>query len=613
MVSQARGIEIFDKSGHLVQRKGGQGFECTTDVGASVTVTMPEAEIDFHFTPNIDVKLTIDFSKVEEFSVIPRIELGSIVKTGMLDLSSGLGANITCKLNLDAITTPAVTLIPFSFQLGVRPEIGFEMQATVNGPGFNITGPSGSINATLSGGIIYTDVSGWDTLGSILVHSEINPAAAGFDAIAFVARVEPYVALSLQLIANLGPPLLGLELVNFEFLEARRSAPFNLRFQEPFDPADIAYMGPIGTLNDRSILTLKAEVNGQSLDSLLVKIGIDNFSITFKPLAVVEKTIWQTATPVIESHTATVGVTTEFSVSTGNSDDRGDYEVFETFTPAKDLGISVFTGSIANGLGSIEFTPESSELGTHVLYPRVSIDPLSDAFPYANASGVTVVVSDDVLITDIVFPDANLEACVLEWAALYGWTVVSEVNTLWCSSDGIGDLTGLEQLTLLTFLDLIGNQITEVSALGSLTQLTFLNLIGNQITEVSALGSLTQLTQLRLNNNQITDVSALGSLTQLTFLFLNNNQITDVSALGFLTQLTWLDLNNNQITDVSALVPLTQLGWLDLSGNNNEIPCSQLALLSGVPIFSYDNYYDVDGDGQIVLPPDGVDQECGPF
>ena len=53
----------------------------------------------------------------------------------------------------------------------------------------------------------------------------------------------------------------------------------------------------------------------------------------------------------------------------------------------------------------------------------------------------------------------------------------------------------------MTFLDLGGNSITEISVLSGLTSLTFLSLWGNSITDISALSELTSLTELDLNNN----------------------------------------------------------------------------------------------------------------
>ena len=57
---------------------------------------------------------------------------------------------------------------------------------------------------------------------------------------------------------------------------------------------------------------------------------------------------------------------------------------------------------------------------------------------------------------------------------------------------------------------------------------TKLELLANQIKDVTPLASVTALTYLGLAFNQTQDVTPLASLTALTVLYLGNNQIKDV-------------------------------------------------------------------------------------
>lgn len=52
---------------------------------------------------------------------------------------------------------------------------------------------------------------------------------------------------------------------------------------------------------------------------------------------------------------------------------------------------------------------------------------------------------------------------------------------------------------------------------------------------------------------------------------------------------------------------------LGVQANKYKIPCSQLQNFSWVSTFTHDPYFDVDGDGFNILPPDGIDVACGPF
>ncbi|MCJ7808381.1 MAG: leucine-rich repeat domain-containing protein, partial [Dehalococcoidia bacterium] len=84
--------------------------------------------------------------------------------------------------------------------------------------------------------------------------------------------------------------------------------------------------------------------------------------------------------------------------------------------------------------------------------------------------------------------------------------------------------------------------------------LTHLDLVYNQISDISPLSSLTSLTELYLHHNPISDISPLSSLTNLTHLDLVYNQISDISPLSSLTSLTELYLIGNQISDIEPLV-----------------------------------------------------------
>jgi internalin A len=133
----------------------------------------------------------------------------------------------------------------------------------------------------------------------------------------------------------------------------------------------------------------------------------------------------------------------------------------------------------------------------------------------------------------------------------------------------ISDISFLQNLTTLTSLDLSSNQISDISSLSNLKNLTELNLESNQISDISSLSNLTNLKKLDLGSNKISDYSFLSNLKNLTELNLESNQISDYSFLLNLTNLTELNLGSNKISDISYLSDLTNLTELNLE--NNEI------------------------------------------
>ena len=127
-----------------------------------------------------------------------------------------------------------------------------------------------------------------------------------------------------------------------------------------------------------------------------------------------------------------------------------------------------------------------------------------------------------------------------------------------------GDFNGL---TALTYLNLSGNSIGDISVLEDLTTLTSLFLAATSISDISALESLTALKELYLTHNAISDISVLQHLTALTELSLGENSVSDISVLANLTALKTLILDHNAISDVSVLENLTTLEFLSLNKN----------------------------------------------
>ena len=101
---------------------------------------------------------------------------------------------------------------------------------------------------------------------------------------------------------------------------------------------------------------------------------------------------------------------------------------------------------------------------------------------------------------EVAFIDPELEAAVRDAIAVATGPIYSsdlgELTQLDASARNITDLTGLEYATSLTTLNLVSNQISDISPLANLTNLTLgLWLSHNQISDISALANLTSAWQ----------------------------------------------------------------------------------------------------------------------
>ena len=193
-------------------------------------------------------------------------------------------------------------------------------------------------------------------------------------------------------------------------------------------------------------------------------------------------------------------------------------------------------------------------------------------------AGNTATCSFDVTVDStnevITFTDAGLEAAVRDAIGKPTGDItdcdVASLTVLDAGHRSIADLSGIERLTALVELELIGNDISDISLLAGLTDLEILGLNANDLTDISPLSGLSRLENLDLDNNNLSGVAPLSSLTAMKYMDLHSTGISDISALTGLTNLLVLDLKLNSIVDVSAIAGMNQLANLYLDRNDIE-------------------------------------------
>ncbi len=303
----------------------------------------------------------------------------------------------------------------------------------------------------------------------------------------------------------------------------------------------------------------------------------------------------------------------------------------------------------------------SLERGLKKLHPSIkatlSIGAL--AFPGLSCQSLT-----SPLITDGVFADLQLQACLEEVATAQGWTMVHQVLTLSCVDGGgpgksfgpITSLSGLEKLPLLTMLDVSDNQITDAGfSVTSNPTLLALLISDNLVSTINNANLTAPLLQILVANNNALTALDLSGVNNLQALYVPNNALTSLtvpaSVKGFpgmptmnlpkipgvvasnnslssvdlsaATNLTALILNDNNLTAaaLTGLDQLDKLEYLELSNNSglgavsaidavNHPNLKALGLantgLSGVytvPIIPSLSDYDLDALGTLIKVP----------
>jgi len=160
-------------------------------------------------------------------------------------------------------------------------------------------------------------------------------------------------------------------------------------------------------------------------------------------------------------------------------------------------------------------------------------------------------------------------------------------GSIYCGSNSISDLTGIEYFTNLTYLSCSNNQLTSLDVSNN-TALTVLSCGGNHLTSLDV-SNKTALTKLYCQGNQLTSLDVSNN-TALEELFCSVNQLTslDVSSNTALielscyeNQLTSLDVSNNTaLTQLRCII--NQLTSLDVSSNTalTQLLCSDNQLTS---------------------------------
>jgi internalin A len=155
----------------------------------------------------------------------------------------------------------------------------------------------------------------------------------------------------------------------------------------------------------------------------------------------------------------------------------------------------------------------------------------------------------------------------------------TELTELRASGLGIRSLFGIQCFVNLQFIDLIQNEIADISPLADLVNLTELDLNENQVQSIAPLSRLTALRELELTQNAVVDLRPLAGLVNLERLGLTDNAIQDLEPLRQLSNVRMLSVDGNAIHHIEPLTGLTNLGELWLSRN----PVTNLSPIAWIP------------------------------
>ncbi|SMX39482.1 leucine-rich repeat domain-containing protein [Maliponia aquimaris] len=148
------------------------------------------------------------------------------------------------------------------------------------------------------------------------------------------------------------------------------------------------------------------------------------------------------------------------------------------------------------------------------------------------------------------------------------------------------------RLDWMTWLDLEGTQITDLSPIAPLTRLEKLDLRGLPVTDLSPLAGMTRMGALMLEGTGITDISVAARFPDLQELRLDGTQVTDFAPLADCRALRCLSVRRTAFSDLGLLADLPELETLDLTGTQVD---------DITPLLRFPRFMDPDSAASILL------------
>lgn len=166
-----------------------------------------------------------------------------------------------------------------------------------------------------------------------------------------------------------------------------------------------------------------------------------------------------------------------------------------------------------------------------------------------------------------------------------------EVDSLDISgTDSLLDLSPLEAMRSLKYVNLSNTQITELGPISNVTfleyldvsntptsdiqfikysdRLKYLDISATQITDINELVNLKSLRSVRAEKTPIMSFAALNEFDSLKSLYISESGFNNAENIKELKALEYLDISNNYLINFSSLNQLESLKVLDLSGTN---------------------------------------------
>lgn len=185
----------------------------------------------------------------------------------------------------------------------------------------------------------------------------------------------------------------------------------------------------------------------------------------------------------------------------------------------------------------------------------------------------------DIFVINGVAYEYNTEELVLDNVEnddLEKISMCKHLKFLQITGDNLTDLNLLAHLYSLESLHISSKNLEDITSIGGLVNLKKLSIGGSQVngmgfsgklTDITPIENLVNLETLSISDCQVEDIKALRKLSKLKMLWIYKTPVKDISPLEGLVMLEDLRLHSNNISNISVLENLKRLEYLTLTGN----------------------------------------------
>tara|TARA_R110002020_G_scaffold47937_2_gene137013 strand:+ start:69519 stop:71969 length:2451 start_codon:yes stop_codon:yes gene_type:complete len=264
------------------------------------------------------------------------------------------------------------------------------------------------------------------------------------------------------------------------------------------------------------------------------------------------------------------------------------FKIREVKPHQKDNGDVYFTASLdrtitATGINNEKIT------NTKPRFVEVNLDPKTQELKIASVY-TTKVSRDEELAEWWSVLDPHWQSYFRDRFALTAYDSVSldqlyrfvEVDSLDISgTDSLLDLSPMEAMRSLKYVNLSNTQITELGPISNVTFLEYLDVSNTPTSDIQFIKYSDRLKHLDISNTQIRDISELVNLKSIRSLRVEETPIMSFAVLNEFDSLQSLYISKSGFNNTENIKDLSNLENLDLS-NNYLVNFSQLSDLTSI-------------------------------